>query len=47
MVRQMSEFTQKIIVGVIVAVALIYFIRHRIKSAKAKSGSCPNCTIEH
>lgn len=44
---QLSELTQKIIVGAIVVLALAYFIRLRIKSARAKSGSCPNCTIEH
>lgn len=43
----MSELTQQIIVAAIVVLALLYFIRSRIRSAKAKSGSCPNCTIEH
>ena len=44
---QISEITQQILVGVIVAIALAYVIRLRLKSAKSKSGSCPNCTIEH
>lgn len=44
---QNSEVIQQIAVGVIVALALIYVVRLRIKSAKSKSGSCPNCTIEH
>lgn len=43
----MSEFAQQIIVGVIAILALAYLIRTRISSAKAKSGSCPNCTIKH
>lgn len=43
----MADTTQQIIVGVIVAIAAFYIIRLRIKSAKSKSGSCPNCTIEH
>ena len=44
---QVSELTQQIIVGAIVIAALAYVVRLRIKSAKAKSGSCPKCTIEH
>ncbi len=44
---QISELTQQILVGVIVAIAHAYVIRLRLKSAKSKSGSCPNCTIEH
>lgn len=44
---QIPEPVQQILVGVIVAAALYFVIRLRHKAAKSKSGSCPNCTIEH
>ncbi len=44
---QIPDWLQQIMIGVLVAAAALYIIRARIKSAKSKSGSCPNCTIEH
>lgn len=44
---QIPMAVQQIAVGVIVASALIWVIRLRIKSAKSKSGSCPNCSVDH
>jgi attachment p12 family protein len=44
---QISETTQQIIVGIIVAAAVISIIRLRWKSSKSRTGSCSNCDIEH
>ena len=44
---ELSPLTQQIIVAVIVLLAVGFLIRWRIKSARAKSGACPKCTIEH
>lgn len=44
---QIPDWLQHITIGVLVAAAALYLIRARIRSAKSKSGSCPNCTIEH
>ncbi len=44
---ELSPLTQQIIVGVAFLLAIGFIIRWRVKSAKAKSGACPKCTIEH